>query len=1816
MKEAAQMLESAADHVLSILKPLLASETPPPIRTVVEQLRVLNPPHDVLAATINTLAKLVSAFPPSSNQQTLPSQRHLRGLVSVLTSSRILPREILYSALDSDAASLLLDAENWRSDHLRTRTRMWYTQTRFNLFREETEGYAKALSQLWKSSFSPAEPSTVFETLISYIGQYSLDTNRVIEIVLTVAAERVLESITKTSGRPIAHRIPQPFAYILEQFPQSHICTVIGAMLRAYHDSAITDTEVGAEAHSTETDSKFEAKASHALVSLVSVMVSEGKLQVADILGYLSPIDNSEFKTRFALYEKDVGVLAESVNGSRMGAHRASDDLKGSRSFHGATDRDVFLRYKLMEKGPLDSFYIHSQKINFILTLIGLCRSRDAVTAIFGLSVNGEHIDVAACPTITKAFIGIIEALLSPLLSAKFPSLYTENKILTNAIRQLGGKEKGYDVPVETIEEFLSDDEDGPGIVIRQLLLILGPYARTSTRLLQALCRIFKGQKEKHIVSIMKEVVLPASSLIQSNVALADDVWNVLKHWHHPTRWDLYGYVLRVVSATNAEYQVVSGRASYETRYVLKRLTADNQKQHTLTIAKITHGQAIASFSAALDRIQGYPADAVTISPVIEACRRCTYLSIDILLYLVLNRMADSRRSRLKEDGINIAQWYATLSLFMGLCLRKLSIEPEHIDAVLYFMHSKLVEDDEPLMIAALSDIIKCVADIEVDINLSLKQIRSYAGGFVLREVVSGPWSKVQPDAQLCGTASDSRAEKERNSATCMLLEAFERTAVYSYLAVAIARLTRDAVRHESIRTMPLKLGGNIVDMARTSMLQLSQFMDTRPCDSRRNKECRQRISRILCNVGLGEMVQAMRVPVSSAVALVAPELDCVVGLEAEFENDAKREVQRIEPSHDAKHSPETISMNHAETVDDARESNTQKLGGDSNTANRGSVLKDLQTGTRLSEFLHRRTRGSIPKSLLAFFWYANLNDISSAEDMYETEQKRFTSIKGVWEKEVEASRLRGQLDNDRLRRLNYESSRIQEYMEKLGAERKSLASRLAHVIATLKKRTEEMTSGAKTVSSSEGRQATYFFLQECVLPRCKVSRPDALFCSSFVQLLLEQKIPAICFRGYYEILLQLTPTIIRSCSENESLCFAYLIKETLVTLDGWRSNRSMYLEQAASTNSFQNATQADKAGPMNHWQYCQWLYDIHAGLVNGLSSVLSSREYLHSRNSLSLLNAVAEVFPKVSEHCSKIEDCVERLTKSDLADVRLTSTGVLARLRAGKARRLPTRIFKLRPVGGGEGSPRGNATGTNAPIAPKRTGTQGDTGTGPRATAKSPETDTPENVSDKKEKLSGRVSPQVKQETPSPTQPSGQGQSSSGKPACGGQDKAKQAMSSVGSGSNGIMGASISDGTRTETVRRRLDPSAREFVPVSEKETSTQPGKRSRPSDGDSIDSMRHPVSNMDGSIGQSSKDRPPPLKKARGEGNVKRDDRKGESSTGEKLKDSSLKEPTQAHGPVSTGESNKMTSITPSDDKDTIPGAPGGSQNGGTGRVVRGDRVNSPGRRNTGMRQAFDNGKEYGHNKPGAGDRYRDSTRLRNIRRDNVASNVIHGRDAVRDTVGRDHGPGRRRDAYDHSGGGDRRANLQAGDFRRSASESKLGEGAGGNDFNHSRDYHGDAQGTKRRRELAPPRGPYGYESEGRRQTRSRKEGEYDRFHDDGKNGPDRRFSGNSPGRENGGTNNPNWMGGRRHGDVHESTRRQGDVHESARRQGDEEQLGWQKRAERDFDGGPRGMRRGDRETYYDRPERFGEGPGRRDDRRRPPPRGRGPRRRMGRG
>ena len=120
----------------------------------------------------------------------------VRELASEKGGEKVLDDDVLRARLEPDLlqdAGLIKDKTAFHKASVRQNTKLLYTQQKYNLFREESEGYSKLITELAElpaaanettSTRGSRDVSEVVSNIQSLIGYFDLDPNRVLDLVL------------------------------------------------------------------------------------------------------------------------------------------------------------------------------------------------------------------------------------------------------------------------------------------------------------------------------------------------------------------------------------------------------------------------------------------------------------------------------------------------------------------------------------------------------------------------------------------------------------------------------------------------------------------------------------------------------------------------------------------------------------------------------------------------------------------------------------------------------------------------------------------------------------------------------------------------------------------------------------------------------------------------------------------------------------------------------------------------------------------------------------------------------------------------------------------------------------------------------------------------------------------------------------------------------------------------------------------------------------------------------------------------------------------------------------------------------------------------------------------------------------------------------------------------------------------------------------------------------------------------------------------------------------------------------------------------
>ena len=159
---------------------------------------------------------------------------------------------------------------------------------------------------------------------------------------------------------------------------------------------------------------------------------------------------------------------------------------------------------------------------------------------------------------------------------------------------------------------------------------------------------------------VLRMYLLPALPLIRGNAVCTVEVWNIIRQFETTGRWRLYGEWKTNVYRSHPELRVREVQADRESKGILRRLSHNTIDALSGPVAKLAHSNPCIFFTNAVHQIMAYDNLA---SVVIQALRYVTNMGFDVLVFIILDALANPRKERVKDDGVNTSDWLQSMFL-------------------------------------------------------------------------------------------------------------------------------------------------------------------------------------------------------------------------------------------------------------------------------------------------------------------------------------------------------------------------------------------------------------------------------------------------------------------------------------------------------------------------------------------------------------------------------------------------------------------------------------------------------------------------------------------------------------------------------------------------------------------------------------------------------------------------------------------------------------------------------------------------------------------------------------------------------------------------------------------------------------------------------------------------------------------------------------------------------------------------------------------------------------------------------------------------
>ncbi|TDL29757.1 hypothetical protein BD410DRAFT_710827 [Rickenella mellea] len=1236
---------------------------------------------------------------------------------------------------------LIQDKALFEKKEIRTRTGLFYKQNKFNLLREQSEGYAKLTTDLVSSlglphslatglpTESPAatesRAQSAWDKVISLIGYFDLDPNRALDIILDVFSANLASHydffLSLLSFSPWAGDSRR-----LVQAAESRSMPV-DAESDSYRRKDFDDVLSIAELRSGRQPSNILQSSKgkpHVLAQVLgfkfthyqspevhepcpknlyiaaALLIRERFLTLEDLYPHLSPADDD----MPSFHHKYLESVKARLSAANLNALAMAAPLESSSSSSSKAKPSVNADVKKVE--PKET---PNQKAMIVTALLSIGELRPAIALLTKFPWLTD-----CYREIADLLLRVMSTSLAPLYNSVVGKKDTNTSFLQPRMRYSTGgvvpppprkaqltliapcppsthvndfvffyPHWAETVPLCTTMDDLRD-------VIEPMMKFTGFHVSRDPLFLTKLLRIGKvhlsltvpvrPETEKPAMiaepdhptqqfwlCMARQYLLPALSMMPGNAVCTVEVWNILKQYETTTRWRLYGEWKDAIYNSHPELKAQHTLRERETNRLLRRLSFQTIESFAGTVAKMAHSNPCIFFTKAVHQIKAY---ATLSDVVIQALRYATNMGFDILVYIILDALADPSTERVKDDGVYASHWLQNLAMFTGALFRRYSSDLTPL--LKYIVHQ--LYSGQTTEIIVLEKLILKMAGIGPLPSISDTQITAMAGGPTLRiETVA---------SEIRGAGFDTTEVALKG--TSRLGKALMDTQLAFPLLVQVAQQRQACVFRAKDAHLKSIAGG--FDTTHGVLLQYLDLLSTPSAVPLADYRGIIPSLADLCNTyGISPPIalQVLRPLLndaiySRAVAWIAKEQSS----KAEIAEAAEK---RLKAALAAKRDPANstivvtdvipVASAVSDPVSDAPSGKIEGMDGVLSTVDPES----LQTAENpwlpelfaLFEDCKKVAPGNtydvVGPGFYLTFWQMSSYDIFFPKDKYDDAEKLLSASSELYYSKYRAAER------------SYEKSTRQQ-----ATNHRNQRDRFQLTITELQKEKALQEAVVKFTNDEGGRldrekqhwfshvvglgKVTTFvssLIEHCIQPRCLLSPMDADFCVRIIKSLHLRGTPGFPTLMCYDKLLgEHVKVVIFSCSESEAHNYGRFLKGILKDLYHWHKNEKAFDEANRLKDGgknlllpgFQKRWSNDwpsSPDDLIRWSdFKSFLKKCHRKLGRqSFTDCIQAGDFMHVYNAIIVLKEIIEVFPvsAVNEVVgSSIDLEMQRFTQSE----------------------------------------------------------------------------------------------------------------------------------------------------------------------------------------------------------------------------------------------------------------------------------------------------------------------------------------------------------------------------------------------------------------------------------------------------------------------------------------------------------------------------------------------------------------------------------------
>ncbi|KAI8812587.1 transcription factor/nuclear export subunit protein 2-domain-containing protein, partial [Cladochytrium replicatum] len=996
-----------------------------------------------------------------------------------------------------EAIGLIQQHKQFHKRVIRANTVLLYKQQKFNLLREESEGYSKlivelssnlprTLSDIWdqegvrdhqqliyrRVELVHERAAVLLKDIKSLIGYFDLDPNRVLDLILDVFTANLVDQWdlylkllnlspwrrrSKAAAGKQNGEMDEDDTQGIAPVGDGHLVfgQILGFKFSFYNSPDCTV--------STPIQ----------LYMVSAILIKNNLVKLEDLYPHLAP-DDAGVEKEFAEFKKSLAKIEREAGRSKDNALANAVLVDDGGPSNNVSPPKSGISLKKNQKAGL---------VNALIQIGAIGHAKKILDRLPQIA--------QMYPDIPRHICRLIHEVIEPLYKVHRPASTTLNV-------KPAPRREDYAPPLNVIDhdwiqpyqkvyvgrklhptrytffydrwkESLPTNITDMGLLLRYLkglLLHVGPNLHLDISLLGKLIRLGRAHLKdvsqgKSVrdswISIIAKFFLPALSQVYANPGITQELWSLMKILPYETRYGLYAEWEHRTYDQVPLCRIAKVKCIAEVQRIMRRLTKDNVKQYGRHIGKVVHSNPVIAFNKILDLLRNYDNQ---IPHVVDAARYLTDLEFDILSFCLIETLSNPYDSRLKDDGTSLAKWLMSLSLFTGTLCRKHPIE---LQGILQFMARQLLNDNV-YDIIVLQDIISQMTGMRCIDDPTDAQLDSLAGGEHLKR-----------EALMLESTKLTRKPTQR------LMKALRDSELVSVIGIMLGQQRKEVVFRESGKE--LKVSGSVLDHCHRMLVQYFEFLSTY-MDKSQYAAAFPDISELCIDYGLEPEV---------AFHILRPKLQYMMKTISVKSSSDAMEVD----TNDALLTPDCQPPK-----PDSTPGALPTTGVDSSVWEKG--LRD--TILAVNNIVPSHIWKGVTPQFYTTFWQLSLYDIYVPETRYKLEIERQETLV----KQLESDK--SDNSNAAVQKRKKDKERVQQTVTMLQHERKVQIANYAIVKARLQREKDGWFATAQTRAD-----CIINLMQYCLFPRCLFSPSDATYCAKLVYLLHELGTPNFSSLSLYD---------------------------------------------------------------------------------------------------------------------------------------------------------------------------------------------------------------------------------------------------------------------------------------------------------------------------------------------------------------------------------------------------------------------------------------------------------------------------------------------------------------------------------------------------------------------------------------------------------------------------------------------------------------------------------------------------------------------------